>query len=343
MLPSAICLLLAGSPRAPSPACSAAFERYYREQGLVASEEELDLLFATLTKPLPLDVRASPRAALAERALERLRSLAGAPGAPLSWSDSWQWANKADASPSASSRFNTFLRAQQLRGALQRQESASLLPAVLLAPEAHHAVLDLCAAPGSKSCQLLEMMERAAASGSAGAPTGVLVCNDASLGRTISLTHRMSSVNVASAAAVVTSLDGRWMPSLRDLRFDRVLCDVPCSGDGTLRKNPLIWKQWTASGAHQLHPTQVGRRLGIGLVLGLETLTRSLTSPLPHAAADRLQGRPPPPRWRPARLLDVLAQPDREPVNPNPNPTPNPTPTPNPNPNLPLTLTLTLT
>jgi 16S rRNA C967 or C1407 C5-methylase (RsmB/RsmF family) len=39
--------------------------------------------------------------------------------------------------------------------------------------------------------------------------------------------------------------------------FDRILCDVPCSGDGTLRKVPSIWKRWVAAQGNQLHTLQV--------------------------------------------------------------------------------------
>lgn len=40
---------------------------------------------------------------------------------------------------------------------------------------------------------------------------------------------------------------------LQQLLFDRILCDVPCSGDGTMRKNMGIWKNWQAMDGNGLH------------------------------------------------------------------------------------------
>lgn len=44
-------------------------------------------------------------------------------------------------------------------------------------------------------------------------------------------------------------LDG----ALKVLKYDRVLCDVPCTGDGTLRKNADIWVKWTPGHANNLY------------------------------------------------------------------------------------------
>lgn len=50
--------------------------------------------------------------------------------------------------------------------------------------------------------------------------------------------------------SLISFQDGRIM-------FDRILCDVICSGDGTLRKNPEIWNKWTPQDALGLHRMQL--------------------------------------------------------------------------------------
>lgn len=81
------------------------------------------------------------------------------------------------------------------------------------------------------------------------------------------LVHQLRRLN--SPALFITSVDAQFFPMpLRGLEttdeeraqegmFDRVLCDVPCSGDGTARKNPGIWRTWNSLGGLALHPLQI--------------------------------------------------------------------------------------
>merc|ERR1719266_948294 len=82
------------------------------------------------------------------------------------------------------------------------------------------------------------------------------------------LTHQVKRLQ--SPCIVVTNHDASIMPNLlvpdpapgaeagklAPLRFDRILCDVPCSGDGTLRKNADIWPKWSAAIGTNLHGVQ---------------------------------------------------------------------------------------
>jgi len=57
----------------------------------------------------------------------------------------------------------------------------------------------------------------------------------------------------AAAAAAAQSSD----KGVDLMLFDRILCDVPCSGDGTMRKAPDIWRRWSVVNGNGLHCMQL--------------------------------------------------------------------------------------
>ena len=58
----------------------------------------------------------------------------------------------------ALNKFHGWLMAQTSSGFVTRQETVSMIPPVVLSVEPHHSVLDMCAAPGSKTSQILEIV-----------------------------------------------------------------------------------------------------------------------------------------------------------------------------------------
>lgn len=120
-------------------------------------------------------------------------------------------------------------------GLCQIQEEVSLLPVLLLAPRAEHRVLDLCAAPGNKLAQVAVAMRN----------RGTIIANDVSRERMRAVRHTLERLGILNVSTSVH--DGaNYPPSAGE--FDRILVDVPCSCEGTCRKNPEVLEE-AAGGA----------------------------------------------------------------------------------------------
>jgi len=115
-----------------------------------------------------------------------------------------------------------------------------------------------------QTAQLLEALHAYDTTSLASIPSGLVLANDSDNKRTHLLIHQ--SARLPSPALMVTNLDASNYPSIRvpvtrrqglpclgQLLFDRILCDVPCSGDGTIRKNMGIWKSWQPMDGNGLH------------------------------------------------------------------------------------------
>ena len=141
-------------------------------------------------------------------------------------------------------------------GNLTGQEIVSMIPPILLQVKSSHYVLDMCAAPGSKSTQIIEDM---VASGKGG--EGILVANDVNSKRAYMLASQLQRKPYANV--VVTNHPAQNFPDIYDpstnakVLYDRVLCDVPCSGDGIGRKDKGLFAKWSADGGNMLHRLQL--------------------------------------------------------------------------------------
>ena len=124
------------------------------------------------------------------------------------------------------------------------QEAASMLPPLALAPKPGEAVLDMCAAPGSKSSQIAALMKN----------KGILIANEVSGDRIASLGINLQRVGATNT--VITQMSGDWF---KDVEFDRILVDAPCSGTGTIRKSLKTIKIWNPNMVKRLFILQ--RRL----------------------------------------------------------------------------------
>lgn len=130
-------------------------------------------------------------------------------------------------------KFHQFLVSETESGNISRQEAVSMIPPLLLNAQPHHKILDMCAAPGSKTTQLIEMLH---ADMTVPFPEGFVIANDVDNKRCYLLVHQAK--RLSSPCIMVVNHDAACLPRLQMdvngrkevLFYDRILCDVPCSG-----------------------------------------------------------------------------------------------------------------
>lgn len=117
-------------------------------------------------------------------------------------------------------------------GYIHIQDRSSMLPPLLLDPPAGARVLDMCAAPGGKTGFLAQLV----------GPEGFVLGNEPSPDRLATLRQTLSREALANAA---TCSQADLEPHLPEGLFTHILLDPPCSGWGTLDKNPQAAKIWS--------------------------------------------------------------------------------------------------
>ena len=185
--------------------------------------EELPALAQSLKAPAPLDVRVNLLHTKRPAAAQRLAQ-EGVASQPTPYSP---WGLRLEGKPSLAK-----LGAYQ-EGWVEVQDEGSQLLALLLAPKRNDTVVDFCAGAGGKTLALGAMMRN----------TGRLYAMDTSAHRLEGLKPRALKSGIQEVHTLVLAHEHDDRLARMAAKADRVLVDAPCSGLGTLRRNPdLQWR-----------------------------------------------------------------------------------------------------
>ncbi|MEM1988739.1 MAG: RsmB/NOP family class I SAM-dependent RNA methyltransferase [Candidatus Woesearchaeota archaeon] len=118
------------------------------------------------------------------------------------------------------------------------QDASSMIPPLVLDPKPEELVLDVAAAPGSKTTQMAAMMNN----------EGLIIANDVSGDRLSILAMNLQRMGVKNVITVLSDASVEQIP----FKFDKILLDAPCSATGTISIdepspakmwNPKTWKR----------------------------------------------------------------------------------------------------
>jgi 16S rRNA (cytosine967-C5)-methyltransferase len=205
-----------------SPAVRMDLPDWLHERLAACYGDELESLMAAMNRPAPLDLRVnriSREAAQANLAADGIESEI------TPWSP---WGLRLKGKP-ALNKHPLFLE-----GVLEVQDEGSQLLALLTGARRGEMVCDFCAGAGGKTLALGAMMKN----------TGRLYAFDVAEKRLANLKPRLARSQLSNVHPQLLADENDTKVKRLAGKFDRVLVDAPCSGLGTLRRNPdLKWRQ----------------------------------------------------------------------------------------------------
>ncbi|CDW93237.1 MULTISPECIES: RsmB/NOP family class I SAM-dependent RNA methyltransferase [unclassified Thiomonas] len=185
---------------------------------------EYPALAQAMLRPAPLDLRVNVQKARREAVLDVFARL-NLPAQPTPYSP---WGVRLEGKPALQDL--TVFR----EGWVEVQDEGSQLLAVLLAPRRGEMVVDFCAGAGGKTLALGAMMRS----------TGRLYAFDVADYRLAKLKPRLLRSGLSNVYPVAIAHERDERVKRLAGKVDRVLVDAPCSGLGTLRRNPdMKWRQ----------------------------------------------------------------------------------------------------
>jgi len=116
------------------------------------------------------------------------------------------------------------------------QEITSMMPIIALNPAKEDIMLDIAAAPGSKTTQAAAKMQN----------SGTIIANDITTKRISILSANLDRMGVSNT--IMTKHEGVNLTQRFkkiNMKFDKILLDAPCSGEGNMRVNPRTLLEWS--------------------------------------------------------------------------------------------------
>ncbi|MBE0433720.1 NOL1/NOP2/sun family putative RNA methylase [candidate division WOR-3 bacterium] len=195
---------------------------------------DFEIFMQYLKKPLRHSLRINTLKATREQILDMLHDL------PSRESAFWTDAHIVDG------KYHLGNHIAHNLGLIYVQEVASMIPVILLEPKPGEVVLDLCAAPGSKTTQIAQAM----------ANQGLLVVNEVNRKRMRGLIHNVKRCGLLNEAVI--SLSGQKAYRVFHDYFDRILVDAPCSAEGTIRRSRAVLYHWGIKNIERMSRLQIG-------------------------------------------------------------------------------------